>query len=611
MQDIYLEDKQFEGKGALWPFLKRIFSYSLRYKKWFYGFLFSVLVVGISDAIWPIIWMHFLDNVIIPTVDQYQQFKQSGTPFTIDKSGLWRYFFYFFGNGVIQVIGVFGFVILAGKIQEYVLYDLRDEMFRKLQSLSYSFYDKSALGWLLSRLTSDSDRVSELISWGFLDCLWGVTMIFACLGMMFYYDWRLAMIVLLSLPILFVASIKLRMLILKYSRQSRKINSEITASFTEHINGVEVNKITAQETRISNDFNGLSDNMRKSTFKASFYTALYMPIVIFIGSITAIFIINVGGRMAIAMPAGITVGILVAFFGYATRIFEPIMDITRFYALAQNSLSAGERIFGLIDENIEIKDADHSSDFDTIKGEIKFENVDFAYVKDKPVLKNMNLHIKPGQSVALVGATGEGKTTISNLVGRFYQPTAGKILIDGFNYQNKTLKSLRKQMGIVLQTPHLFKGSVQENIVYGKQDATQAEIEEALSMAGATQFVKRLAEEVGENGDNLSLGEKQLISFARAILANPSILIMDEATSSVDTQTEMQIQKGVDKLISGRTAIIIAHRLSTIKNCDRILVISKGQIIEDGSHNELMKAKGNYHNLYTKQIRNKPMVEMA
>lgn len=603
MSNIYLEDKKFEDQGSVWPFLKRIFSYSLRHKKLFYSLMASVILVGITDALWPILWMYFIDGNIVPMVEQYGKMRESGLDYTIDTSGLKQYFFIFFGNGVIQVIGVFAFIYCAGKIGEYVLYDLRNEMFKKLQKLSYSFYDKSALGWLLSRLSSDSDRVAELISWGFLDFLWGVTMIIACFAMMFIYNWKLALIVAVSLPILAFTSVKLRMLILKYSRKSRKINSELTATFTEHINGVEVNKITAQESRVSGEFRGLSNRMRRVTFKSSFYTAMYMPIVIFIGALTAIFVINVGGRMAIALPTGITVGVLAAFFGYATRIFEPIMDITRFYAMAQNSLSAGERIFGLIDEIPEIADKEGAKDYEKVKGDIRFDSVTFEYVEGKPILENFNLHILPGQSVALVGATGDGKTTISNLVGRFYEPVKGTLYVDGIDYRDMTLNSLRKQMGIVLQTPHLFKGSVLENLIYANQDASIEMVGQTLKKIGAEHFLERLQEDVGENGDNFSLGEKQLISFARAIIADPAILIMDEATSSVDTQTEMIIQNGISEMINNRTSIIIAHRLSTIKNCDRILVIKKGKIIEDGSHNELMKQGGKYHELYTKQLR--------
>ena len=273
-------------------------------------------------------------------------------------------------------------------------------------------------------------------------------------------------------------------------------------------------------------------------------------------------------------------------------------DLTRFYASAQDSLSAGERIFSLIDEPITIFDRTGISKFSEIKGEIEFENVDFAYTEGEYILNGFNLQIPAGQSLALVGATGSGKTTLSSLISRFYEPTSGKLKIDGVDYRKRTLESFRKQLGIIQQTPHLFSGTFRENLQYGKLNATDKEIKAALNSIGAGEFGERLDEAVGEEGSNLSLGEKQVISFARALLKNPKILIMDEATSSIDTIAEMQIQKGIDQMISGRTSIIIAHRLSTIKNCDRILVMEKGKIIEDGSHQELIELKGHYFGLF-------------
>ena len=594
-----LQDRQFTDQKALVPFLKRIFAYAYKEKKWFYGFIAAVMVVGISDAVFPLIWMYFLDNVIVPAT---KLFAENGTKTPVADSQLWLYIFYFTFNAFLQVIGVYYFIKFAGYIQEKVMFILRRQMFVKLQDLPFAFYDKSATGWLLSRHTSDTERVTELISWGFLEVIWGFTMIIACMGAMFFYSWKLALIVLVAIPILVVLSIKLRMLILKFSRQARKLNSEVTASYSENINGVEVNKITAQETAATNKFKGISDKMRGASFNASYYTAMYLPLVIFIGSIAAGMVLYVGGKMAIQIPPAITVGILAAFFGYATQIFIPVMDIARFYAMAQGSLSAGERIFSLIDEEVSIKDKKGVTDFKEIKGEIEFDHLDFAYVKDKLVLEDFNLKIEAGQSVALVGATGHGKSTIANLVCRFYEPTGGSLKIDGVDYMNKSLKSLREQLGVVLQTPHLFSGTLRDNIKYGQQSATDKEIRDALRIVGAEDFVNRLEEEVGEGGDKLSMGEKQLISFARAILSNPRILIMDEATSSIDTLTEAIIQNGIEQMIEGRTAIIIAHRLSTIKNCDRILVIKHGKIVEDGSHSDLIKRGEIYHNLYTKQL---------
>jgi len=314
--------------------------------------------------------------------------------------------------------------------------------------------------------------------------------------------------------------------------------------------------------------------------------------------------------MAITIPPEITVGLLAAFFGYATLIYEPILDISRFYSQAQNCISAGERIFSLLDTQPMIKDKPGADDFAEINGDIEFENVSFHYEKDKPVLRNVNLKIDAGQSVALVGETGGGKSTIINLICRFYEPTGGVLKIDGTDYMDKTIQSLGSKLGVVLQTPHLFSGSIRENIRYGRGDANEEDIVNSLLLIGGDEFINRLDEEAGENGDKLSLGEKQLISFARAVLANPRIFIMDEATSSVDTLTEAKIQNGIQEMIKGRTSIIIAHRLSTIKNCDRILVVKKGSIIEDGNHHDLMLEKGYYYNLYTRQLREQREKEM-
>lgn len=602
-----LQDKQFTDNKALLPFLKRIFKYASSYKRWFWGFVSWIFVVALADAIFPLIWMHFLDNVVKPSVDLLKENPNTPVNFT----GLSWYAFYFLLTGIIATIGVYYFVKFAGFIQETVMFDLRREMYVKLQALQFSFYDKSASGWLLSRISSDTDRVSELISWGFLEAIWGVTMIIACLGAMFFYNWKLTLIVLFAIPVLIAVSFKIRLLILEYSRKARKLNSEVTASYSENLNGIAVNKITAQEERAGNEFKALSNRMRGVSFKAQYYTAMYLPLVIFIGSAAAALVLYFGGLMAINIPASITIGTLAAFFSYATMIFMPILDIARFYALAQGSLSAGERIFSLIDEPVLIKSREGATDFGRIKGDISFKNVDFQYVEGKPVLANLNLDIKAGQSVALVGATGSGKTTISNLVCRFYEPTKGTIHIDGQDIMDKTLHSLRSQLGVVLQSPHLFSGTIRDNIRYARLDAEDADIHQALKLVGADDFIARLDEEVGEGGENLSMGESQLVSFARAILAQPRILIMDEATSSIDTLTEARIQKSIHKMISGRTALVIAHRLSTIKNSDRILVIEKGKIIEDGNHAELIQLKGHYYRLYTKQLKKKEEVDLV
>jgi ATP-binding cassette, subfamily B, bacterial len=598
-----LKEKKFETKGALYPFLKRLLSYSFSYKKWLTGFIVFVLLVAAAEAAFPIVWLNLLDNVIIPLFEEYKTSYDLGIEPELDFSGVIRYGIIFLVLGIIISVSVLAFINFAGKIQEFVMYDIRQAMFEKLQKLSFSFYDKSAVGWLLSRITSDSIKVTELISWGMIEVIWGIGMIIFCLIAMFIYSWKLALIITITVPLLMIVSFKLRILILRYSRQARKYNSEITASFNEHISGIEVNKSMVQEMRVSGEFDTLSEKMRHSSYKSAYYTALYQPLVIFGGSVAAATIIYYGGRMAIDFPPEITVGMLAAFFGYATLIYEPILDISRFYAQAQGSMSAGERIFSLLDTKVLLKDFKDATSFDEIRGDIEFNKVSFYYEKDKPVLKDLDLKIRAGESVALVGETGGGKSTIINLVCRFYEPTGGILKIDGEDYTKKTIHSLRSKLGVVLQTPHLFSGTVRENIQYGREGATEEEIIQSLKLIGGDDFIERLDEEAGEGGEKLSMGEKQMISFARAVLTDPRIFIMDEATSSIDTLTEAKIQKGIEKMIKGRTSIIIAHRLSTIKNCDRILVIKKGEIEEDGSHHELMKKKGHYYRLYTRQLR--------
>ncbi len=605
------QDQQFTNKKALWPFMKRLFTYALNYKKTFYGFMVAVIIVGCSDAAFPLLWMYFLDDAVTPLVTEYKAAWDAGQTPAVDMSGVWFYAGLFLLNGIIQVTAVFFFIKNAGRIEESVMFDLREQMFGKLQELSFSYYDKSASGWLLSRISSDAERVTKLISWGFLDLVWGCTMIILCLSAMFFYHWKMALIVAVCIPLLILLSVRIRMLILRFSREARKINSELTAGFNEHLNGVEVNKITAQEERVTNEFSGLSNRMRRASFSASYYTAMYMPLVIGTGSVAAALILFYGGHLTIESATGLTVGVLTAFFLYARQIFWPILDIARFYAMAQGSLSAGERIFSLIDEKPDLPDREGASDYHQIEGAIEFEQVDFSYVEGKPVLQDLNLKIEAGTSLAIVGATGGGKSTIINLIGRFYEPNAGTIKIDGIDYMDRTKRSLRSQLGVVLQTPHLFSGSVRDNVRYGRYEASDADIENALRSIGAEDFIPRLDDEVGEGGEQLSMGERQLLSFARAILTNPRIVIMDEATSSIDTLTEARIQKSVAQLIEGRTAIIIAHRLSTIRDCDRIIVLKAGQIIEDGSHDALMVQKGYYHSLYTKQIKRKHTQNLA
>jgi len=594
-----MQEQEFNSKGALFPFLKRILKYAWRYKKWMQGFIFWVIIIGIVDASFPIALQLMIDDAVIPQLQNIKRIEG----YEVEYDSIYKYMFIFLLISMLQIIGVYQIVKFTGRVSEHVMRDLRADLFKKLQHLSFSYYDKNASGWLLSRFTSDVDKVAEVTSWALMEATWGTTMIIFCSFALFYFNWQLALIVIISIPIMLLASIRIRMLVLKYSRESRKINSEITASYNEHVSGVSIIKSTAQEHQVADVFRKLSGRMRLSSYNAAFYTAGYLPIVILIGSLAAAGVVFWGGSLGIAASAGITVGILAAAFEYSMKIFFPIIDISMFYAKAQGSLSAGERIFRVLDEELEVKNSENATDISTIKGAIEFENVTFHYNADNPILKGFNLKIPAKQSIAFVGATGSGKSTVVKLISRFYEPVNGQIKIDGQDYKDFTLQSLRSQMGVVLQTPHLFAGTIRENIAFGKKNTTDEEIKETLRLVGAEQFIEKLDEQVGEDGSSFSLGQRQLLSFARALVANPRIFIMDEATSSIDTLTEAKIQQSIATILKGRTALIIAHRLSTIKNCDRILVIDKGNIIEDGSHQELIAVRGRYFNLYTKQLR--------
>ncbi|WP_373492682.1 ABC transporter ATP-binding protein [Aquiflexum sp.] len=597
----HLKDKEFTRKRALWPFILRIFNYSFRHKKWCSVLIGGAIVDACIVGVLPIIWYKYIDNFITPVVLSMRESGISGFTDAMAQT-MTQYGILYLGAILLQSAGMVVFIYAAGRLKEFVVFDLRKEMFNKLQHLPYSFYDRSAIGWLSIRLTSDVDKVSDIISFGFVSLVGGVMMILVSLIAMFIYHWQLACMVCLSIPLMMFASVKIRMLILGYSRNARRIYSQMAAFLTENINAIEVNKATVHEDQSSVEFNSITQELKHSSYKAAWYTAMYRPVVVLLGSLVAAAVIYFGGHLVLNPASGFTLGLLAAFFGYARMIFDPIMEVTQFYAAAQDSLSAGERIFSLIDEPVGIKDHPNAKTAPVLAGNICFENVDFSYIPNRPVIEKLNISIKAGESIALVGPTGEGKSTIINLISRFYEPTQGRITMDGIDYTSLTLQSFRSQLGVILQTPYLFSGTIRENLCYGRLDASDRDMVEVLESLGIAEFADRLDDEVGEEGNNLSSGEKQLISFARVVLRNPRILLMDEATSSIDTLIENKIQNGIATLLKSRTSIVIAHRLSTIRNCDRILVIQQGKIIEQGNHESLLNKSGVYRKLYTSQF---------
>ncbi len=590
MSDEYFEEEEFKAQ-VNGKTLRRILGLTRPHLKWVIGFLVAIALVSGLDSIFTYLSKLIIDDGILAG----------------DKPTLYRLLATYGGLTLVQAAGVLCFVYLAGVLGERVRYDLRQKMFNHLQGLSLSYFSRTPVGWIMSRVTSDSERVAELVTWGLLDSTWAVMNIVTAMGFMLYINWRMALIVLAALPILFWIAIEFRKRILGEFRNVRKYNSKITGAFNENITGVRVVKALGREDANLRDFSNLTGDMYRTSYRAAWLSALFLPTVQIISAIALGSIILYGGGQA--RVGAMTVGGIQAFVSYVTFMMWPIQDLARVFAEMQHSIASAERIFSLTDSVPEVKDMPEAYDPGTMQGDIEFENVTFYYSDGdgKPVLEDFSLHVKRGETIALVGPTGGGKSTIVNLVCRFYEPRQGRIKIGGKDYTQFSLHAIQSRIGMVLQTPHLFTGSIRENIRYGRLNATDQEVEEAARLAGAYDFISKFAkgfeENVGEGGNLLSVGQKQLVSLARAVLAEPEIFIMDEATSSVDTLTEALIQRGMDIMMEGRTSFVIAHRLSTIKRADRILVIEGGRVAEAGTHSELLRKRGKYYQLYTTQFR--------
>jgi ATP-binding cassette subfamily B protein len=589
MSDMpYNEEEDFETTVSKRTIL-RILGLTRPHWRWLVGFLSMIIMVSGVES-----WRTYVGKQIIDEgiIQKSQDALQSW--------GL------LYGALVLtQSIGVFGFIYLAGVLGERIRYDLRRTMFHHLQDLSLSYFDRTPLGWIMSRVTSDSDRVAELVTWGLLDSTWGVVSIASATVFMLFINWKLALLVFLIIPLLVLIAARFQKHILVQYRQVRKLNSKITGSYAETITGVRVIKALGRETDNLGEFGELAGTMYRASYRAAWLSALFLPVVQIITAVGIGTIAWYGGAQA--LNGTLSVGSIQAFVSYVIFMLWPVQELARVYAEMQHAIASGERIFSLVDATPDISDRAGAVDPGTLRGEIVFKDVDFYYDAAKPVLTNFNLHVRPGETIALVGPTGGGKSTIVNLLCRFYEPKRGQISIGGRDYTELSLQSIQSRIGMVLQTPHLFTGSVRENIRYGRVDASDAEMEAAARLAGAHDFIMELGqgydEDVGQGGNLLSVGQKQLISLARAVLAQPDIFIMDEATSSVDTLTEALIQQGMEALMEDRTSFVIAHRLSTIKRADRILVIENGHIAEMGSHAELIRQRGHYYQLYTRQFR--------
>jgi ATP-binding cassette subfamily B protein len=581
-------DEKDYGKLST-PILRRLLSLLKPHWRWVIGFLLCIAFVSIIDAFTTYLSAQIIDEGI-----------RAGS-----REAIVRTITLYGAVMLVQAGLAFGFIYLTGVLGERVRYDMRKSMFNHLQQLSLSYFSKTPVGWIMARLTSDTERLADLMTWGLLDITWAIINISTAAVFMFIINANMALIVLAMLPVLIVVAFRFRVRILHHYRLSRKMNSKITGAFNEGITGVRVIKALSREDDNLEEFSELTEGMYQASYKAAWLSALFLPTVQVISAIGLGIVLWRGGLQV--QIGAMTVGGIQAFVSYVTFIMWPIQDMARVYAQMQNAVASAERIFNLVDTEPAVKNRPRTIETETIAGDINFDNVHFQYEADDPVIKGLNFHVKKGEMVALVGPTGGGKTTIVNLLCRFYEPTQGSIYFNDVDYQDLKLEDIQSRIGMVLQTPHLFSGSIRENIRYGKLNATDEEIEEAAHLAGAhdfiMQFEKGYEQDVGEGGNLLSVGQKQLISIARAILAQPELFIMDEATSSVDTLTEALIQRGMDRLMEGRTSFVIAHRLSTIKRADKIIVIEDGQIHEIGTHRELINNKGKYYNLYTRQFR--------
>ena len=582
---------------SLW---KKIFHIAKDYHKNLALIVLFMTVSAIIDVVLPLMNSYAIDTII------GQQQTEQLTGFCVLYVGLL----------LIQVAMIFLFIYQSGKVETGVCYTIRKQGFHKLQELPFSYYDRMPVGYLMSRLTTDTQRMGDTIGWSLVDLCWGAVFLVACSIQMLVLNWKLALVVMLVLPPLAVISWKFQREILSAYRSVRKRSSQITAGFNEGINGAKTTKTLVREDMNIEEFNEVAQDMRKSSVRAATLSALFMPIVVSLGSLATAYALWKGGYDVLS--GVMTLGMMQVFINYTVQFFQPVRDIAQIFAELQSSQAAAERVVSLLETEPDIVDTPEveavfgdnfhpkKENWPALVGDIEFTDVSFRYKDGEKVLEHFNLKVQHGQTIALVGETGSGKSTIVNLICRFYEPTEGQILIDGADYRTRSQLWLQSNLGYVLQSPHLFSGTVADNIRYGRPDATDEEVQLAARLVGAESFILKMPEgfkaNVGEGGNRLSTGQKQLISFARAILCNPAIFVLDEATSSVDTETEQLIQNAIQKVLSGRTSFIIAHRLSTIRSADRILVIQHGKITEEGTHKQLIAKQGYYYQLYTNQF---------
>ena len=588
--------KQFDF--SLW---KKLILYARPFYKYLVVIAVSMMITARVDVGYTEMTQYAIDNFV--SKGQIEQ--------------LWRFVAQYMLMMILQVGSIFTFIRYAGKVEIGMCRRMRQLCFERLQEQPFAYYDKTPVGYLMARMVADIQRLGDTVGWGLIDLLWGGAYLVFVAVRMFQLNVWISLSVLTVVPVLAVVSVYFQRKILASYRSVRKLNSKITASFNEGIMGAKTTKTLVREEANTAEFRELAHSMRDASVRAAVLSALFMPIVMSLGSIASAYVLWRGG-LDVSI-GGMSFGVLTAFMTFTVTLFEPIREIARIFADLQSSQAAAERVISMLETEPGIQDTPEvvekygdafhpkRENWESITGDISFENVSFQYKDGEKVLTDFSLEVKAGETIALVGETGSGKSTIVNLICRFYEPTEGRILIDGRDYKERSQLWLHSHLGYVLQQPHLFSGTIRDNIRYGKLEATDAEVEAAARLVDAEGFIQKLEKgydtDVGEGGNRLSTGEKQLVSFARALLAEPIIFVLDEATSSVDTETEQRIQQAIQTALSGRTSFIIAHRLSTIRSADRILVIADGKVTEQGTHRQLIRQRGHYYELYTNQFK--------
>lgn len=589
---VYTDDDAIE-KSFNWEQLSRLFTYMKPYKRELFPVIIMMVIGTVTRLGVPLLIYYGIDHVISP---------ETGSG---EESHLWLLGAIMLSLYVIQLFATQYRIRNTNKIGQKVLFDLRSHIFTHIQKLSFRFYDKRPAGSVLVRVTNDVNALQDLFTNGVVNLLMDIIQLVGIVIILLAINFKLGLAVMITVPLMFLISTTLRKRIRFAWQEVRMKSSRINSHLNESIQGMKVTQAYVQEENNIAFFKDMNESNLKSWNRASALNQAFGPIIEITAAVGTCILFWYGTHL---IQIGVfSVGMLVAYSSYMSNFWEPINRLGQMYSQLLIAMASSERIFEFIDEQPTVAEKNQAKELPQIKGAVKFDQIVFEYEKDRPALKNITIDVKAGQSIALVGHTGSGKSTIINLLCRFYDPVQGKVTIDGIDIRDITLESLRNQVGLVMQDTFIFAGSIKDNIRYGKLDASHEEIVKVAKAVHAHDFIMSLPDgydtQVEERGNMLSMGQRQLLSFARALLSNPKILILDEATASIDTETELKIQDALKVLLKGRTSFMIAHRLSTIRNADEIIVLDHGQIVEQGNHDHLMREKGVYHGLIQAQYR--------